>query len=56
MTKKQRAEMIFKNIFECANVEFFQTKNKKFNIAKIARVSGLSPKFVRTKLAQKGLR
>ena len=55
MTKKEYAEMTFKNLFEYGDLSFYKMKNGKFNISKISRVSGLSRKFISFKLWQKGL-
>ena len=55
MTKKEYTEMTFKNLFEYGDLSFYKMKNGKFNISKMARVSGLSRKFISFKLWQKGL-
>ena len=52
----QIAKRIFENLFEYGDLDFYRFKNSgDLNISKMSRVSGLSRRYLKHRLWQKGL-
>lgn len=52
---KSKAQKRFENFLSYGNLEFYKKRGGALNIAKIARVAGISPAVVRRELAKRDL-
>ena len=53
--KRVKTEAIWRSGFSYGELDFYRFKNGKINISKMSRCMGLSVRFVRFKLEQRGL-